>query len=244
MGLDLYHYKATMDLRPASGFCCHSLGEFDSDALDVFGFRRFVQIVDDFEFITGVYAFKSEDDLNFFLAGGERIGVGVQVVIGDPTGFPAKIEQIERDRGLNGKQRFISVSTHWTDRDGLRAGRSTGYTGPIQDFRWGSFGDLKTEMDRRPTLLPPFQYLWIFYCVSAPVISVEEVGYQRKGMSREFYREFMGNHMYVMISDVQRAYQLIDRSHGPENEREVRAHFRAQFLDEFEEGRSIFYASW
>lgn len=72
------------------------------------------------------------------------------------------------------------------------------------------------------------------------VIYFEEVGYQRKGMNMSFYSEFVNCKPYFYKADVVKAASYLDIDHRPE----VIKYFPAQFIDNFIEGESIFFASW
>ena len=60
MGLDLYHLKATLhpeDHDEAFTFC---EDDFDEHALDVLGFRRFIQVIPDTDYPTRIVIVKDE----------------------------------------------------------------------------------------------------------------------------------------------------------------------------------------
>lgn len=78
--------------------------------------------------------------------------------------------------------------------------------------------------------------------VTEQVIYRKTIGYQRKGMSRSFYEDFDNCKLYFRKSDVLKAanYLSAERRDLPA----LKDHFKADFIDDFVEGKSIFFASW
>lgn len=69
-----------------------------------------------------------------------------------------------------------------------------------------------------------------------------EKGYQRKGMNESFYKIFQNEKLYFEISDVQKALTFINPKYN--NEVNLFKTFQKDFIDNFIEGESIFFASW
>ena len=74
-------------------------------------------------------------------------------------------------------------------------------------------------------------------------IFFKEIGYQRKGMKEEFFRDFQDSYPYFYKSDVIKAskYLVTSWSRVP---KDLMLNFQASFIDNFKEGESIFFASW
>jgi hypothetical protein len=74
------------------------------------------------------------------------------------------------------------------------------------------------------------------------VIYWKTIGYQRKQMSRRFYEDFDNCKLYFRKSDVLKAatYLSADRENLPA----LNDSFKADFIDNFVEGKSIFFGSW
>lgn len=72
------------------------------------------------------------------------------------------------------------------------------------------------------------------------VVYHQEIGYQRKGMNRQFYTDFGNCQLYFRHADVQRAARYLDIDYRPD----VAEHFKNFFVDNFVEGESIFFPTW
>ena len=68
-------------------------------------------------------------------------------------------------------------------------------------------------------------------------------GVQRKGMNKLFYEDFINCKLYLQKKDVLRAYSYLEPTWA-ENIADLRKHFVNNFIDNFIEGESIFFASW
>ncbi|NLR58236.1 hypothetical protein HGH93_09015 [Chitinophaga polysaccharea] len=103
-----------------------------------------------------------------------------------------------------------------------------------------------TETHLRDNTDPGGPLLWttqISYPIAfskRQVIYFEEVGYQRKGMNMPFYSEFVNCKPYFYKADVLKAASYLDIDHRPE----VTMYFPTEFIDNFIEGKSVFFASW
>lgn len=75
------------------------------------------------------------------------------------------------------------------------------------------------------------------------VIYFKEVGYQRKGMNNKFYKEFKNGKPYLEIETVKKAFIFLQADHLS-SLKELQQNFQKNFIDNFIEGESIFYASW
>ncbi|KAA2239435.1 hypothetical protein F0L74_24860 [Chitinophaga agrisoli] len=74
------------------------------------------------------------------------------------------------------------------------------------------------------------------------VLYFKSMGYQRKGMIPAFYEDFINCKNYFKKEDVLKAATYLDLDN--KNRPELIKHFPAQFIDNFIEGASIFFASW
>ncbi|MDO1446339.1 hypothetical protein Q0590_08760 [Rhodocytophaga aerolata] len=75
------------------------------------------------------------------------------------------------------------------------------------------------------------------------VIYLKEIGYQRKGMKRKFYEDFQNDKLYLDLSSVKKAYQYLEGDHITPL-KELQRSFQQNFIDNFIEGKSIFWANW
>jgi hypothetical protein len=75
-----------------------------------------------------------------------------------------------------------------------------------------------------------------------PVIYWNTKGYQRKGMNGYFYNDFKDGKLYFDQATVIRASRYLSPPsiYGEK----LKAHFQENFIDNFIEGESIFFASW
>jgi hypothetical protein len=75
---------------------------------------------------------------------------------------------------------------------------------------------------------------------NVPVIYWREIGYQRKGMERAFYEAFENCKLYFRKEDVLKAYTYLSADYS----QHYVTTFKEDFIDNFIEGESIFFASW
>lgn len=76
-----------------------------------------------------------------------------------------------------------------------------------------------------------------------PVIYFETVGYQRKQMSASFYNDFENDAIFGNVSACFKALTYIEGI-GIRETMAVRKDFRENFIDSFEEGKSLFFVNW
>ncbi|GAA4345338.1 hypothetical protein [Flaviaesturariibacter amylovorans] len=69
-----------------------------------------------------------------------------------------------------------------------------------------------------------------------------ELGEQRKGMERKFYRRFKPGY-YLERKWVEEAFTYLESDHLATLE-ELKTNFKANFIDNFQEGKSVFYVSY
>lgn len=74
-------------------------------------------------------------------------------------------------------------------------------------------------------------------------IYFREKGYQRKGMSRAFYEDFQNDKLYFDLASVKKAFAYLKANHISTLEA-LQQNFRQNFIDNFVEGESLFFASW
>ena len=70
-----------------------------------------------------------------------------------------------------------------------------------------------------------------------------EKGYQRKGMNPKFYEDFQNDKLYFDLKSVHKALEYLQGTALNPLE-ELQTNFQKNFIDNFVEGESIFYASW
>lgn len=75
------------------------------------------------------------------------------------------------------------------------------------------------------------------------VIYFESKGYQRKGVKAEFFTCFENDKPYFNMQDVIKAYRYLDADHINTLSK-LQENFKENFIDNFEEGESIFFVSW
>lgn len=101
----------------------------------------------------------------------------------------------------------------------------------------------RTELRLYPAFIA--QHLDLFVEIEDPdtgkdaALFFVEKGYQRKGMIPAFYKDFKNAVPYIDIASVKKAYQYIEPA-SPD----LLVTFKEQFIDNFIEGESIFFASW
>ncbi|MBK9792685.1 MAG: hypothetical protein IPP60_06185 [Sphingobacteriales bacterium] len=74
------------------------------------------------------------------------------------------------------------------------------------------------------------------------VLYFAEKGHQRKGMNNEFFKVFQNERLYFKISDVENAKKFINSEYDLNGQ--LFETFQRDFIDNFIEGESIFFASW
>jgi len=75
------------------------------------------------------------------------------------------------------------------------------------------------------------------------ILYFAEKGYQRKGMNPKFYEDFENDKLYFDLQTVLKAYQYLKADHVNSLE-ELQLNFKKNFIENFVEGESIFFASW
>lgn len=252
MGLDLVHLKATLQPENPEEAYRFSEEDFDEHALDVLGFRKFIQVIPDSDYPTRIVIVKDEEALGVLRANGRDEAMdkdGVSILLGETADLAQRVEQIEAANGWSAAEREIYMSTQWVAK-GIHIGYGHGWSRrlqPLREWTWGTTDAVRKELKQRPPdSLPPIQVLRISYRVPADYhgLYAEEVGYQRKGMTQGFYDEFGSPRPYVLRSDVLRAARFLELSSTPEKDDERRAYFQDQFIAGFEEGASIFHVSY
>jgi hypothetical protein len=75
------------------------------------------------------------------------------------------------------------------------------------------------------------------------VIYFIALGYQNKGMKKEFYELYKNDTFYYKLEDVENAYQYLttDMQNKVKN---LQKNFRENFINNFTAGRSILAVSW
>lgn len=75
------------------------------------------------------------------------------------------------------------------------------------------------------------------------VIYFETKGYQRKGMSVEFFLDFKNDELHFDLQSIERAYEYLKQDHINTLE-ELQRNFQENFINNFVEGKSLFLISW
>ncbi len=85
------------------------------------------------------------------------------------------------------------------------------------------------------------------YVTKSPLLGVDEncirhteVGYQRKGMSSGFYKEFTNDTVYLEKCDFERLLEYIDETLPTADKSNIQEHF----INCYENGKSFLYISW
>jgi hypothetical protein len=74
------------------------------------------------------------------------------------------------------------------------------------------------------------------------VIYFEEIGYQRKSVNKNFHSDFVDG-IYLDLETVKKAFNYLEPKYKFELE-DLQSNFQTNFIDNFEEGESIFWVSW
>lgn len=75
------------------------------------------------------------------------------------------------------------------------------------------------------------------------VIYFKSLGYQERGMSKQFYKEFTNHTLYFKVADLEKAYKFL--ATDMQNKiHHLQKNFRDNFINNFTEGKSVFYVSW
>lgn len=75
------------------------------------------------------------------------------------------------------------------------------------------------------------------------VLYWKEIGYQRKGMSNKFFNDFENDLLYFELYIVKKAFEYLKADHI-NSLKELQLKLKKNFIDNFVEGESIFFASW
>jgi hypothetical protein len=101
------------------------------------------------------------------------------------------------------------------------------------------------EFETAPHFITKYQHL--FHVVEDPekgrtlALNYSERGYQRKGMNREFYQQFENCKLYFDIDSLIKAKKHLDIT---ADRPDLSDTFQQDFIDNFVEGESFFFASW
>ncbi|MBC9909065.1 hypothetical protein [Chitinophaga varians] len=90
-----------------------------------------------------------------------------------------------------------------------------------------------------------FSYRMIQYRTVYPdqqLLCFEQHGYQRKQMNVRFYEDFTNDKLYFSQADVLRAFEYL--APWKEAGKETVRNFQQNFIDNFEEGTSVFFPGW
>ena len=71
----------------------------------------------------------------------------------------------------------------------------------------------------------------------------KELGYQRKGINNRFHKNFENDKLYFELKSVKKAYTYL-KGDKVNTLRELQQNFQKNFIDNFAEGNSVFFASW
>jgi hypothetical protein len=70
-----------------------------------------------------------------------------------------------------------------------------------------------------------------------------EKGYQRKGMDKQFYKDFINDKIYYDLDSVLKAYHYLTKDHM-DSLQNRQNNFKENFIDNFMVGQSMFFVSW
>ncbi len=103
------------------------------------------------------------------------------------------------------------------------------------------------ELTESPKFLTKFKHLLTDVEVEeglfVKALFFTELYVQRKRMNKDFIKEFENGKLYFDISSVKRASKFLKARTG-EEQIELEKNFKANFIDNFVEDESVFYASW
>lgn len=260
MGLDLYHYHATLKPEPGREGLSFRADEFDAEALEQLGFGRFLQMIPDTSWPCRIVIGADQPSL-------ERASMAFKTdlllagFVGKPRDLSGQLVAFERQHGLDFSGRAVSLF-YDMPRDCTSVGPDYGEFVSIQapgetlsdqslaTFDWTIPESIQERLDLASGGADSAirRYLSIRYPTPVDYFGcrTEEVGYQRKGMRSGFYRAFPSEFLRWRKADVEQALSFLDSDcdDDPEDDRRLVEHFTANFLDNFEEGRSIFWGSY
>lgn len=75
------------------------------------------------------------------------------------------------------------------------------------------------------------------------VLFFKSLGYQTRGMSKPFYSQFTNDTLYFKLEDLEKAYKFLSTD-MQNNVKHLQKNFRDNFMQNFIEGKSIFYVNW
>lgn len=244
MGLDMTHYKAVMS--PCDRDCKFRQDDIEADAL-ARGFDQYIQTISDTDYPTRIMIANHEDSLEMAI---ERCGDCDELYgqfVGEPAGLFDEIKRIECQGDLDVSGRLIRMSTFWkSESQGTLGVQHSLCFDELKVNRWVLHESARHTFDRHPPAegTAVMQYVTVSYPVPVeyPGFYAIEVGYQRGGMNGEFYSHFPdGVHLCWRLADVEKAAEC---SMCDEPGRDHASSFRDQFLNSFEEGRSLFSVWW
>jgi hypothetical protein len=105
---------------------------------------------------------------------------------------------------------------------------------------------LLDELNGLPNFLERYKHLLVDFDdegIKTQVLYFKEKGYQRKGMSSKFYKEFKNDTLYFEQKIVKKAYHYLEADQV-NSLKQLQQNFKKNFIENFVEGESIFFASW
>ena len=102
------------------------------------------------------------------------------------------------------------------------------------------------ELKNNPEFVDRYSHLFVEIDDDPGKIKVlyfTEKGYQRKGMNRNFYKDFVNDKLYFNQLEVEKAFQYLNADHINSLE-DFQLNFKKNFIESFIEGESVFFASW
>ena len=102
---------------------------------------------------------------------------------------------------------------------------------------------LEEELTENPHLLEVFAGFLTQGEGTLKFLSCQFLGEQRKGMSNQFYHEFKPG-WYFDRKSVERAYHFLQADHYNTSLQHLQDNFQKNFVNNFQEGKSVFHVSY
>lgn len=249
-GINLFHFKATSAPHPDRVGWTIRVDDLDAEAMRADRFESYCRTIHHVEWPCRFLIAADNLSLNFALTKMEPGGRDLlSCFVGEPRKFLDEIVSIERLHGLDALRRKADPLYGTIDPEIGPVAFGYHDTFNEEDLRGFSWKtpehvlnhlSLVAEHDN-PAVMA---YLTIRYPKQADYLgfTTEIVGYQEGEVKSNFDDVFVSPFVRWRRADVEQALGFIGRRYcdDPEMDRHLRKRFARNFLDHFEEGRSIF----